>query len=132
MSDAGTDSARYSTHMLTTRNMSWPDVMAPLLQHFGDRLAIFRERDRVIWTFDKQSAIVELRAREAISALFIDRPVTDVISSALVGAMYRASGVAPQLTVEGAMRLVDDMVAFFSGVREPRFSFVSAYEVEAA
>lgn len=112
--------------------MNWPDVMAPLIQRFGDRLAIFRERDRVIWTFDKQCAIVELRARDAISALFVDRPATDVASSLLAGAMYRACGVAPQLTVEGATRLVDDMVAFFSGVREPRFSFVSAYEVEAA
>jgi hypothetical protein len=30
------------------------------------------------------------------------------------------------MTREGCVRMVDDMVAFFGGVREPRFAFVAA------
>jgi hypothetical protein len=118
--------------MQTPQNVRWADVMAPLTQNFGDRLAIFRERDRVMWTLDEQSVVVDIRAPHTIGAIFVDRPATDAVSSLLAAGIYHASGADYQLTAEGATRLVDDMVAFFSGVREPRFAFVTAHILEAA
>jgi hypothetical protein len=40
--------------------------------------------------------------------------------------VYRARSRSYRLTREGSSHMVADMIAFFSGIREPRFTFVNA------
>jgi hypothetical protein len=103
---------------------------APLTQLFGDRLTLWREDNRVQWSCDGQAVLVELNADGELDATFVDAPTTDAVSGEPAVAVYRRrSGIAYRMTADGASRMVADMTEFFSGVREPRFTFVAAEAV---
>jgi hypothetical protein len=95
----------------------------PLISKFGDRLTLVRDRDRVQWSFEGNAAIVELQPGGELRATFVAAPAIDEVSARPVSAVYRSHPHRYQLTREGSARMIDDMVAFFSGTREPRFSF---------
>lgn len=113
--------------MVTPESVRWlAEAITPLTSKFGDRLSLFRDGERVQWTFEGQAAIVELRSEGALEATFVDRPTVDAVSGTAAYAVYRNLGLGYALTAEGCRRMVSDMVDFFSGVREPRFAFVDA------
>jgi hypothetical protein len=107
--------------------VSFAAATAPLTQQFGDRLTLWREGNRVQWSCEGRSAIVELQGDGALDATFVDAPAIDEVTGEHVVAIYRrSSAIAYRLTADGCGRMVDDLAAFFSGTREPRFTFVAA------
>lgn len=100
-------------------------TFAPLLASFGDRLVLARDGDRVHWSYDGRTAIVEMRDEERVSAHFVDRPLTCVVGATPTAAVYRRSADGYALDRPGCERMVADIVAFFSGMREPHFTFVA-------
>jgi hypothetical protein len=103
------------------------DTISPLFSKFGDRLTLARERNCVQWSYEGHAAIVEFHPGDELRATFVAAPVIDGVSSRPVSAVYRPRQSCYRLTPQGGERMVSDMIAFFSGVREPRFSFVNAY-----
>ena len=102
------------------------DAFAPLTT-FAEGLTLRREGDLVQWSYAGQSAIIALREDGAVGATYIGEPTPEVVSGSVAAPAYRARGSATYpMTREGCVRMVDDMVAFFGGVREPRFAFVAA------
>ena len=119
---------RYAIGVVTADSVRWlADAFTPLTSKFGDRLSLFRDGDRVQWTYEGQAAIVELRSEGAIEATFVDRSTVDGVSGTTACAVYRSLGQGYALSAEGCRRIVSDMVDFFSGIREPRFAFVDAH-----
>lgn len=102
---------------------------APLVARFGDRLALRRDADGAAWSLDGRSATVAPRADGSLEATFVDRDVPDAGGAMRVAAVYRPATGAYRSTAAGCARMVDDMVAFFSGVREPRFAFARLDDV---
>jgi hypothetical protein len=100
---------------------------APLISKFGDRLTLVRDRNCVHWAFEGHAAIVEFQPGGELRATFVAAPVIDEVSSQPVSTVYRSRSDRYPLTRDGSVRMIDDMVAFFSGTREPRFDFVSAF-----
>ncbi len=100
-----------------------PSTFAPLIARFGDRLALHREGKSAAWSLDGCVVTVASHPDGSLAATFVDRPVPDAKSNAPVVAVYRALTVGYHLNSVGCGRMVDDLVAFFSGVREPRFVF---------
>jgi hypothetical protein len=97
---------------------------APLISNFGDALTLWRDGNVVHWSYDDQSIVVELQFDGTVEATFFDRPSTDQISGTSAVAQYRRGDRPYRLTPGGAAAMVADMMAFFSGDREPLFSFV--------
>ena len=77
------------------------------------------------WSYDGHAAIVEFQPGNELRATFLAPPVIDAVSSRHVCATYRPRQHGYRLTREGSTRMVADMLAFFSGVREPQFEFMS-------
>ena len=97
---------------------------APLFSNFGDDLTLWRDGNVVHWSYDRQSIVVSLQFDGSVDATFFDRPGTDEISGTEVAAVYRRKGDrAYRLTPSGCTTMVADMMAFFSGDREPLFTF---------
>jgi hypothetical protein len=97
---------------------------APLISNFGESLTLWREDNVVHWSYDAQSVVVALQADGTLEATFVDRPGTDAISGGETAVVYRRLGERPYLlTPAGCSTMVADMIAFFSGDREPLFSF---------
>ncbi len=97
---------------------------APLISSFGEGLTLWRDGNIVHWSYDDQSVVVALQADGTVEATFIDRPGTDEITGAETAAVYTRLGERPyRLTNSGCSTMVADMMAFFSGDREPLFSF---------
>jgi len=88
-------------------------VFAPLGTAFGDRVQFARDGSCAWWSYENHHAIVEMSADGSIEARFVAPPRTSAVR-------------AYALTQAGCERMVDDMLAFFSGAREPRFTFVDA------
>lgn len=101
------------------------DLTAPLFERFGAGLTLVREGDRVCWCYSGAAAIVESRCEGAVAATFVSSPIRDAVSATDVRAVY-APRSTYAMTERGVGRMVDDLTAFFSGVREPRFTFVDA------
>ncbi len=59
-------------------------------------------------------------------ATFIDSETIDAVSSSPVAAAYRGRS-RYALNEASCARMVSDLVDFFSGVREPKFTFIDAY-----
>ena len=95
---------------------------------FGDRLSIERDATTVCWSFDGRSAIAKIGPGGSIDASFVDRTVIDRVAHHPAAAVYARPHAAYGLDPAGCARMVDDIVAFFSGTREPRFAFVNAVE----
>jgi hypothetical protein len=104
------------------------DSMSPLAATFGDRLSLVRDRNCVQWSCDGHAAIVEFAEGDEIRATFVAAPVIDEVSSLMVSAVYCPRPRSYRLNRQGSARMVADMMAFFSGVREPRFTFVNALQ----
>ena len=110
--------------MENTRIEALPVAFAPLVERFGGDLAYSRDDSSVSWSLEGQMASVEIRNDGSLGVLFLDRPVLDACRSVTVSAAYRPKGIGYALAAHGVSRMVDDLIAFFGGIREPRFAFV--------
>jgi hypothetical protein len=107
-------------------------VTAPLFSNFGDDLTLWRDGNVVHWTYDGQTVIVEQQADGAATASFVDAPALDHVSGSSASAVYRRTAERRyRLTEESCRAMVEDMIAFFSGEREPIFTFTGARSLDA-
>ena len=128
---SGQLSAAGYSWVVNSESVSFSAVVAPLVSQFGERLTLWRDGNRVQWSCDGQSAVVELQADGTLDATFLDRVAIDEVTGAEVLPVYRRkSGIAYRLTTDGSERMIADMAAFFSGEREARFAFAGAEFVE--
>ena len=98
--------------MAHTAPATWlADVLAPLGSAFAGDLRFARDGECACWTYEGHRASIELEG-ERVRARFVDSE-----------AVYARDGGYP-LTPAGCQRMVADMIAFFSGVREPQFTFI--------
>jgi len=102
------------------------DVFAPLGSAFGERLRFSRDGSVARWSYEGHAAIVEMGGADRILARFVAPPALDAISGELLAPVYLREEHGYVLNRAGCERMVADMVAFFSGTREPRFTFVAA------
>lgn len=117
--------------MSASPSVFWPAVTEPLNLLLGGSVTASRCGETATWSHAGRSATVEFVSGGAIEATFIECPVLDAVSRSECEAIYRpSSGYA--LTPAGCARMVDDMIAFFSGTREPRFRFAAMRPIEAA
>ncbi len=101
-------------------------TFSPLVSTFGERLSFSREGQQAQWSFDGHVVVVELAATDWIAAQFIAPAGTDVVSGRPSAAVYASDRCGYAMTNADCERMVADMIAFFSGTREPRFTFVAA------
>jgi hypothetical protein len=105
---------------------------APLWANFGDDLTLWRDGNVVHWSYDGQTVIVEQQADGVATASFVDTPGIDVVSGTGASAVYRRTADRRyQFTEDSCRAMVSDMVAFFSGEREPFFTFTGARSLDA-
>jgi hypothetical protein len=105
---------------------------APLWANFGDDLTLWRDGNVVHWSYDGQTVIVEQQTDGAATASFVDTPGIDVVSGTGASAVYRRTADRRyHLTEDSCRAMVSDMIAFFSGEREPFFTFTGARSLEA-
>jgi hypothetical protein len=102
------------------------EALAPLGDTFGERLHFSRDGAVARWSYDDHAAIVELGRADRILARFIAPPALDAISGKPSAPVYVREANGYALTPAGCDRMVADMVAFFSGIREPQFTFIAA------
>ena len=102
------------------------EIAAPLFEHFGSGLTLDRDGNGVRWSYADASAVVEQRSETSVAALFMSGPIRDAASAEDVRAVYAPPSDTYALTQRGVTHMVEDLVAFFSGVREPHFTFVDA------
>ena len=114
---------RYAGVMENTGNEA-SKVFAPLVERFGHRLACLRDGLSVSWSLDGQVAAVVSRADGSVGVTFSDAPTRDACRSVPASATYRSHDPGYVLANHGVSRMVDDLLAFFAGTREPRFVFV--------
>jgi hypothetical protein len=105
---------------------------APLFSNFGDDLTLWRDGNVVHWSYDGQTVIVSQQPDGAATACFVDAPGLDHVSGSPESAIYRRTAERRyHLTDESCRAMVGDMVAFFSGEREPLFTFTGTRPLEA-
>ncbi len=105
---------------------------APLISSLGDDLTLWRDGNVVHWSYDGQTVVVAQAADGAVDAAYVDAPTVDAISGQPASAEYRRTvDRRYQLTTDGCRAMVADMTAFFSGEREPFFTFVGARLLDA-
>jgi hypothetical protein len=127
VSNAPSRLASYAWSMLDPEALHFmANLGTTLTSKFGDGITLSRYGNSVQWSYAGQSAVVELRPGGSLEATFVARPSLDGVSSTLVAGVYRKNGTRYRLSPEGCSRMVDDMVEFFQGTREPRFTFVNA------
>ncbi len=113
--------------METSTSAAWLATCAdPLTSRFGAGLTVSREGNSVRWGFAGLSAIVEMRTDGKLRATFVDREQLDAVSSRPAAAAYETRTLYA-LSAVSCSRMVADIVDFFSGVREPKFTFFGAY-----
>ena len=104
---------------------------APLWSNFGSDLTLWRDGDVVNWSYEGQTVIVAQQDGVACAS-FVDVPMVDQISGRPASAVYRRTAERRYaLTEESSRAMVADMVAFFSGDREPLFTFVDTRSIDA-
>jgi hypothetical protein len=112
--------------MESTFTAAWlSDVAEPLTAKFGCDLTLCRAGNRVRWGFAGQSALVEFLPDGSLTATFVDRVSIDHVTNEPAFAAYSVCGTY-RLTTAGCSHMIADMVDFFSGVREPKFTFAGA------
>ncbi|HEV3087852.1 MAG TPA: hypothetical protein VGX96_11560 [Candidatus Elarobacter sp.] len=127
MADGADAVGRYAAFMAYPQPATWlADAFAPLEGTFGDRLRFARDGAVARWSYAGHAAIVELRGEDRIVARFVAPPEMDTVSGGPAAPVYQRYRDGYALTRAGCERMVSDMVAFFSGIREPRFTFVAA------
>src|ERR1700686_4252259 len=102
------------------------ETFAPLGATFGERLRFSRDGTAAFWTYEGHSAIVEPDGSDRVVARFVAPPALDGVSGEPAAPAYISDEWGYELTRTDCERMVADMVAFFSGIREPRFRFVAA------
>ena len=76
--------------------------------------------------------IVAQQPDGAATASFVDTPGLDAVSGTAASAVYRRTAERRyHLTDDSARAMVSDMIAFFSGEREPLFTFTGARSLDA-
>ena len=131
MSRARRKPFRYRLRMATSQPASFSKIAAPLFEQFGIGLTLVREGNCVRWCYADATAVVEQRSENAVAAVFMSAPTVDAASSQNVCAVYVSQCATYTLSERGVTHMVEDVAAFFSGVREPRFTFVDARRVRA-
>jgi hypothetical protein len=127
VADAGRLPAPYAEVVFSPTASSLAAATAPLFSNFGDDLTLWRDGNVVHWSYDGQTVIVAQREDGAATASFVDTPSVDEVSGTAAAAVYRrTSERCYQMTDESCRAMVSDMVAFFSGEREPFFTFTGA------
>lgn len=101
------------------------DAFSPLASAFGGAMRFSRNETGAVWSYDGHSAIVELSGPDRILARFLAQPQLDEISGRPTTPVYESAPHGYPLTPTGCERMVTDIVDFFSGTREPRFTFVT-------
>jgi len=105
---------------------------APLFSNFGDSLTLWRDGNVVHWSYEGQTVIVAQQADGAATASFVDAPGVDAVSGSAASAVYRRTAERRyQLNADSCHAMVGDMIAFFSGEREPLFTFTGARSLGA-
>jgi hypothetical protein len=118
--------------VFTQTRSSLAAATAPLFSSFGEDLTLWRDGDVVHWSYDGQTVIVAQRADGAATASFVDTPGVDEVSGSAASAVYRRSAErCYQMTDESCRAMVSDMMAFFSGEREPFFTFTGTRSLDA-
>jgi len=102
------------------------EALGPLDHALGDRLCFSREGSSACWSYDGHAALVELSGIDRIAARFVAPATIDAFSGAAMTPEYLSDERGYPVTASGCERLVADMLAFFSGTREPAFTFVGA------
>jgi len=133
VADAGLRLTAYRGSVFSTPPASsLAAAAAPLFSNFGDDLTLWRDGNVVHWSYDGQTVIVAQQPDGGATASFIDAPGIDHVSGAAESAIYRRSGERRyQLTEESCRAMVGDMIAFFSGEREPLFTFSGIRSLDA-
>ncbi len=133
MADATQASRPYTEIVFSAQPVSnLAAATAPLFSNFGDDLTLWRDGNAVHWTYDGQTVIVEQQADGAATASFVDAPALDHVSGSSASAVYRRTAERRyRLTEESCRAMVGDMIAFFSGEREPIFTFTGARSLDA-
>jgi hypothetical protein len=115
-----------------TTSSSLAAATAPLFSSFGENLTLWRDGNVVHWAYEGQTVIVAQQADGAATASFVDVPGVDAVSGSAASAIYRRTAERRyQLTEESCRAMVADMMAFFSGEREPFFTFTGARSLDA-
>jgi hypothetical protein len=105
---------------------------APLFSSFGENLTLWRDGNVVHWSYEGQTVIVAQQDDGAATASFVDAPGIDEVSGSAASAIYRRTAERRyQMTEESCRAMVSDMMAFFSGDREPFFTFTGARSLDA-
>ena len=105
---------------------------APLFSNFGDDLTLWRDGNVVHWSYDGQTVIVAQQPDGAATASFVDSPGIDQVSATAESAVYRRTAERRYYLTEDSCRaMVGDMIAFFSGEREPFFTFTGTRSLDA-
>jgi hypothetical protein len=105
---------------------------APLFSNFGDDLTLWRDGNVVHWSYEGQTVIVAQQDDGAATASFVDAPCVDAVSGSAASAVYRRTAERRyQMTEDSCRAMVADMIAFFSGEREPIFTFTGARSLDA-
>ena len=133
MADAALGTPPYTRVVLNApSSANFAAATAPLFSNFGDDLTLWRDGNVVHWSYDGQTIIVSQQADGAANASFVDAPALDHVSGSAASAVYRRTAHrCYQLTEESCRAMVSDMIAFFSGEREPLFTFTGARSLDA-
>jgi len=112
--------------MLDSAPSHWlVEALAPLDGALGGGLRFSREGSSARWSHGDHTAIVELSGLDRIAARFVAPPSIDAVSGEPATPEYLRDERGYPLTAAGCERLVTDMLAFFSGTREPVFTFIA-------
>lgn len=109
-------------------NDSFGDAFRALAECHGDRLSLTRGQASVEWSLAGDSVRVTPSHGETLDVAFIGRPAIESVGGAAGRPVYRRGDGSYRLDARSSAHLVDDILAFFDGRREPRFVFV---EIEA-
>jgi hypothetical protein len=102
------------------------DPFRALSSTFGAQLRFTRTGSVARWTFNGHLAEVELESGDRVVARFVAPSTNDAVSGRRAAAVYARDERGYALTPAGSERMVADIIAFFSGSREPAFRFVAA------
>lgn len=133
MADAASGSGPYAWNVFSVQTgSSLAATTAPLFSNFGDDLTLWRDGNVVHWAYDGQTVIVAQETDGSATASFVDAPGLDQVSGAAASAVYRRTAERRyHLTEESCRSMVSDIIAFFSGEREPLFTFTGARSLDA-
>jgi hypothetical protein len=132
MADARRRPGSYAENVFSSNAVNLAAATAPLFSSFGDDLTLWRDGNVVHWSYEGQTVIVAQQTDGAATASFVDVPSVDQVSGTAASAIYRRTAERRyHLNEDSARAMVGDMIAFFSGEREPFFTFVGANAAEA-